>query len=143
MKSNEELAEIIEKTGIKATANRILVYKDILGREDTFSLNDMEDDLTSLDKSTIFRTLTLFCAHHLIHGMEDGSGQVKYCHCSHPGSCEEEEEHCHFYCTECKKSYCLEESPIKEIKLPEGFKMTGINYVIIGICAACAAKKVL
>lgn len=139
--TTEEIIEIIEHSGIRATANRIRIYKEIAAQNGTFSLGDMEEVLDSLDKSTIFRTLLLFNEHHLIHSMEDGSGQIKYCACSHPADCEDEEEHCHFYCTQCHKSYCLEEIAIKKIRLPEGFEMSGINYVIKGLCASCTEKS--
>ena len=45
------------------------------------SVTDLEDKLDTVDKSTIFRTLTLFLSHHLIHGVDDGSGSLKYAVC--------------------------------------------------------------
>ncbi len=137
----DKYGEILEKAGVKPTSIRILVYKAIENMEDTFSLGDLEDELTSVDKSSLFRTLTILNQHNLIHSVDDGSGSLKYCVCHNHGECTEEEEHCHFYCEICKKTYCLEEDLIPYIKLPEGFAAHSVNYIVKGICSNCSKKK--
>ena len=69
---------ILEEAGIRLTSSRLLIYEAISEEEDTFSLGSLEDKLQSIDKSVIFRTLTLFREHRLIHSIDDGSGSVKY-----------------------------------------------------------------
>lgn len=60
-----------------------------------------------MDKSTLFRTLTLFLAHHLVHGIDDGTGSLKYALCSSDCDCEIDDLHTHFYCTHCRRTFCL------------------------------------
>ena len=132
---------ILEAVGIRPTATRILIYKAISDCKDTFSLGDIEEELSTVDKSTIFRTLVLFLSHHLIHSVDDGSGAVKYCLCRNKGECSVEEEHCHFYCTQCRKTFCLDKNATPVVALPSGFEMQQINYIVKGICAACNKKK--
>lgn len=132
--------EIMRKVNIRPTAIRVVVYEAIQDISDTFSLTDLEDILDEIDKSSIFRTLTLFREHHLIHRVDDGSGFLKYCMCHNHGECESEERHCHFYCKQCQKTYCLEKDIVPEVSLPESFQMQEVNYVAKGICSACSKK---
>lgn len=50
-------------------------------------MSELEDALESVDKSTVFRTLSLFAARHLLHEIEDGSGSTKYCICRNDRPC--------------------------------------------------------
>ncbi len=139
--SLKECSEVMEKANIRPTSIRILVYEVISNLDNTFSLSDLEQILETVDKSTIFRTLTIFEKHRLIHRIDDGSGYIKYCLCHNHGDCQEVENHYHFYCESCNKTYCLEEQVLPEISLPKGFEMRNVNYVIKGLCASCTKKK--
>lgn len=132
-----DYAEILEKNGVKVTANRLLIYQAMVGFENTFSLTDLEDVLVTLDKSTIFRTLALFEEHRLIHSIDDGSGSLKYCLCDNLGECSPDETHCHFHCQKCNKTYCLNNIAVPSIRLPAGFAPHSVNYVVQGICPDC------
>lgn len=138
--SSNECCEILEGAGIKPTAVRILVYKTVTEMEESFSLADVEMRLLSVDRSSIFRALTLFSKHHLLHTFEDGSGSLKYCVCHNHGECTPDEWHCHFYCERCNKTYCLEDDMIPLVTLPKGFIAKELNYVIKGVCDKCAAR---
>ena len=59
---------------IRPTAIRVLVLRTLLEMKQAMSVSDLEAQLDTVDKSTIFRTLTLFLSHHLIQGVDDGSG---------------------------------------------------------------------
>jgi len=133
-------SEILLKHGIKPTANRLLVFETMKNIGHTFSLSDMEDELLSMDKSTIFRTLVLFLESNLIHSVEDGSGSLKYCVCHNNGDCSPDEFHCHFYCEECQRTLCLEDVHTPIIDVPEGYTVREANYLLKGICSEC--KKI-
>ena len=45
---------------IKPTAIRLLILKTMMQHKEAFSLLDLENDLDTVDKSTIYRTITLF-----------------------------------------------------------------------------------
>lgn len=138
----EHYIPILEDAGIRPTSTRLLIYDAICKKSDTFSLTSLEDELQSIDKSVIFRTLSLFHERHLIHSVDDGSGLHKYCLCHNHGHCSSEEAHCHFFCEKCRKTYCLSEDSIPPIELPDGFTAYKVNYIVKGICAACANKTV-
>ena len=78
----------LEQREIKPTAIRLLILKTMMQRKEAFSLLDLENELDTVDKSTIYRTITLFLAHHLIHGIDDGTGALKYAVCSNDCNCE-------------------------------------------------------
>ena len=71
-----DYTETLTRHGIRPTAVRLLIYKTALRFHDTFSMSELEDALESVDKSTVFRTLSLFAARHLLHEIEDGSGST-------------------------------------------------------------------
>lgn len=136
----QDYSPILEEAGIRPTSTRLLIYEAIAGTKDTFSLGSLEEQLQSVDKSVIFRTLTLFHEHRLIHSVDDGSGSLKYCLCHNHGHCKEKEEHCHFYCECCGKTYCLSKDMIPPVDIPEGFIARKMNYIIKGTCAECSKR---
>lgn len=135
--SIDKYEDILIRHDIRPTSVRILVLKAISSYHNTFSLSDLETDLDSVDKSSIFRTLILFAEHHVIHEMEDGSGCTKYCFCHNDHECSVEELHCHFYCEKCHKTYCLENTHIPIVDYPEGFQLREVEYMLKGICPNC------
>ena len=56
----EEIIHKLEAKGIKPTSNRILVMKALADEQNPLSLKDLEQKMISMDKSSIFRSLTLF-----------------------------------------------------------------------------------
>ena len=135
--TNDKYIEILSKHGIRPTSVRILVLKAISNYHDTFSLSDLEADLESVYKSSIFRALILFAEHHVVHVMEDGSGSTKYCYCHNDHDCAVEELHCHFYCEKCHKTYCLEDIHIPIVNYPKDFELHEVEYLLKGLCPHC------
>lgn len=135
---HESAERLLERHEIKPTSSRILVVKAMEAFPDTFSLSDLETELESVDKSTIFRVLTLFAQHSLIHEIDDGSGSTKYCLCHNTHPCDVDELHCHFYCESCHKTFCLSNIHVPPIHLPAGFKAGYATYVLKGTCPDCS-----
>ena len=133
--------EILQKKGVKATPNRILVLRSLCRYTRPVSLPELEIDTHPMDKSSIFRVLNLFVKQHVVHAIEDGSGILKYEVCHGGDHCTLKDMHVHFHCLECGKTFCFETIHIPEIKLPEGFEVDGINYLVKGICPDCSHKK--
>lgn len=133
--------KLLQQHGIKPTSNRILVAKALAEEEYPSSLTELEEKLVSVDKSGIFRSLTLFREQHLVHTIEDGEGGIKYELCMSHAKDEDDDMHVHFYCEKCHKMYCLYGTPIPHVPLPGGFSRDSANYVIKGICAACNSQN--
>ncbi len=128
---------LLQQHHINLTANRLLVAKALAGADGPLSLSELERKIMTIDKSGIFRTLTLFREQHLVHVIEGGSEGVKYELCHSHNSEHDEDLHPHFYCQHCQKTYCLDNMELPDIELPEGFQPQSMNLIIQGICPEC------
>ena len=92
--------KLLSSHDIKPTSNRILVVKALAAEEYPSTLTELETHLVSVDKSGIFRALTLFREHHLVHTIEDGNGGIRYELCRSQSDDDEDDEdlHVHFFC---------------------------------------------
>ena len=96
--------------------------------------------MMEMNRATIFRTISLFLDHHLIHAIDDGSGALKYAVCSDDCTCSVSDQHVHFYCEGCHRAFCFRSQAVPVVQAPEGFVLHGVNYVLKGLCPACAAR---
>jgi Fur family ferric uptake transcriptional regulator len=135
-----EYAERLKARGIKPTAVRLLVFKAMAEHPQAFCLMDLERKLETVDKSTLFRAISLFHKKLLIHSIDDGSGSVKYSVCSAHCTCSLSDLHVHFYCMRCKKTLCLEQISVPEVQLPSGFLLESVNFVLKGLCRHCSGR---
>lgn len=153
--SNETIEKVFQEFDIRPTAVRMLIWKEITTLDFAFALSDLEGVLPTVDRSTIFRALTLFVEKHLLHTIDDGSGQQKYCICHqyehHMGHCHcehheqhpddhDECQHVHLSCTVCGRTFCLREQRIPPVQIPEGFQVIRAQYIVQGICPRCAHR---
>ena len=132
---------ILSRVGIRPTPNRILIFRALSESHSPLSLMDLEGTLDSLDKSSISRVLSLFTTRHLVHVVEDGRGILRYELCRSPHSSGKTDLHVHFYCEECRKVFCLEDTPLPEIVPPEGFEVSGFNCMLKGVCPDCLKTR--
>lgn len=138
--NSQDMIRRLESKGIRPTANRILVMKTLMGEQNPQSLSNLERKMVSMDKSSIFRTLTLFLEHDVVHAFEDGRGVLCYELCEEKGACDHHDGHIHFYCESCQRSFCMEDIHIPSFELPEGFYPHSISFVIKGECPDCRKK---
>lgn len=143
MFSEKEIEKRLEERSIKPTAIRVLVLREMLSmdKHQAFSLLDLENRLDTVDKSTLFRTITLFHNQLLIHSIDDGSGSVKYSLCRRGCNCTGKAFHVHFSCTQCNRTFCFEKIAIPEIELPTGFSYENANFVFKGLCRDCSTSN--
>lgn len=137
----KEIEALFKKRGVNPTTIRVWVYKELAQTQRPLSLKELEEHMVTAERSTIFRALTLLLQHHLIHGIEDGSGSLKYEICHGHEECTLNDQHAHFYCQTCQRTFCLHHISIPHPELPEGFHAKAVNYMIKGICAECQHKK--
>ncbi|MBR5726405.1 MAG: transcriptional repressor, partial [Muribaculaceae bacterium] len=98
--NESDLTLLMQQHGIRPTANRIIVAKALAEESRPLTMGELEDRIGSIDKSGIFRTLTLFKEQHLVHALEDGDGtRYELCH-SHDHAIDND-MHVHFHCEHC------------------------------------------
>ena len=131
------MEHLLEEHGVKVTPNRLLVAKALANAGRPLSLMELEAQLETIDKSAIFRTLGAFKDAHLVHVLEDSGDGVRYelCHSHHNDH--DDDIHVHFYCTRCHRTYCLEDTPVPPVKVPEGYDGESVSYLLKGICTEC------
>lgn len=122
---------------VKPTANRIVVVKALAESDRPLTMRELEEKILSIDKSGIFRALSLFRDHHIVHVIDGEEGGVRYELCR--STCHEQcdDSHVHFYCEQCHRTFCLTDLALPTIDLPEGYRPTSANYIIHGICPNC------
>lgn len=133
-----DIEKILADAEVRPTSNRIMVMREIIAMDHTFTLSEMEERLETIDKSTLFRTLTLFLEHKLLHEVDNGSGSKIYCRCE----CRPVHgPHVHFTCTSCGKTFCIKNIDTSSIPHPEGFEIEEVNCVMKGLCPECLRKS--
>src|ERR1700759_406116 len=121
--------KLIDKK-INPTAMRLLVLDLLLRQTSAISLSDIEKNLDPADRITIYRTLKTFEEKGLTHTIDDGTGTPKYALCIDDcDSNNHHDLHVHFYCSICKETFCLPDSKIPAITLPNAFTATEMNLV--------------
>ena len=129
--------DILEIKGLKKTPSRRDILHLFMENEFAISQSFLESKLLHLDRVTIYRTLNTFESKGLIHRIVSSNNEVKYAYCSdhcHEGT--HDDNHLHFTCLECDKTYCLEQkSP--EVTLPDGYIINQLSILVEGICTFC------
>lgn len=85
---------------------------------------------SKLDRITVYRTLQTFLDNGIIHNIPTKDDSILYI------LTRGKENHAHFICTKCKKAYCLDVE-LPAIKMPRGYKVSGMDVVVYGICEGC------
>lgn len=148
--STPDVSLILAAHGIKPTANRIMVAQAIAEAGRPVCLTELEDILETVDKSNIFRALTLFRESRLVHTIEDETGALHYELCHGHAHCDghcpadeldaDDDLHVHFFCRACHKMTCLTGLPIPQIALPDGFEALSASFIVKGICPECQKR---
>ena len=111
--------EILLEHGIRPTANRLLLVKVLSKAEHPLTMKELEDLVDTIDKSNIFRTLSLFRDQHLVHVLQDGADAVRYELCHSHEEDHDDDLHAHFYCERCRQTFCLNDIPVPQVDLPK------------------------
>lgn len=138
----EQSCAFLEERGVRPTPARILVVRTLNDADGVITALNIEEQLQTVDRSSISRTLSLFLRKGIVHAIDDGTGSVKYelCHADchgaeHPHA--DTDTHPHFHCIKCGNTTCLDGIQLPQMTLPEGYKQHSANYVIHGICPNC------
>ena len=81
-----QLIQLMQRHGVKPTANRIVIARALAAAGRPMSMTELETLLETIDKSNVFRTLQAFREAHLVHVLDDTGDGVRYEKRSHNGS---------------------------------------------------------
>lgn len=134
----DRIEEMLTDAGVRPSPVRILIARTLAEASAPMSALDIETALSTVDRSSVSRTLSLFAATHLIHTVHDGTGAVKYELCPTPGGHHTDHTHIHFHCRVCGTTECLPSMPVPAVQLPEGYETEEAEYVLRGVCPRCS-----
>lgn len=133
--------EILKQHGLRHTAFRAQMLEIFQRSGYALSQTDVETMLDQFDRITLYRTLKSFEEKGLIHKISDTNGNAKYALCE--GTCDEghhHDQHVHFHCDQCGKSFCIEEIIVPEVQIPAGYTMISSDMMVNGVCKDCNKK---
>ena len=134
---HDECEHLLATHGVKPTSNRIVVLRALATSARPLTLLELENRILTIDKSGVFRALTLFRAHHLVHTIDDGSGAMRYELCHSHSLQEDDDLHVHFFCERCQRTFCLDGVAVPQVEVPPGFTVRSANYIVKGFCPDC------
>ena len=139
--NTEQILAHLARHNVKSTANRILIAEAISKHNGPVSMKELETKLQTIDKSRLFRTLTIYRNHHVQHHQEHCNDIVRYELCMSNDDETDSDMHAHFYCEQCQRTTCLHEVDIPKVSLPAGYRLSSVNFMLKGVCPECAVKQ--
>lgn len=136
-----DLKAILAEHNISETPNRLIVLGFLAEADAPMTMQEITDEIGSIDKSNVFRTLNTFREHGLVHAIEACDEGVLYELCCSHNDENDEDVHPHFHCTKCHKVICLKGVSIPKIDYPDGFMVEEESFVVSGICPDCAHRE--
>ena len=139
---NSNYKELLNREGIKSTRHRNAILKLLEESESPLTAEQLfialRDKTTSIDLSTVYRTLDTFASKSLViksNRVDDGKALFELNHNEH--------KH-HLLCVGCHKLISIEDCPMEELqhvlKKKIDFDVTGHKLEIYGYCHDC--KKI-
>lgn len=129
------IKELLKKNQLVATSQRIDILQLMHNNQNYMSVSEINEHLTDLDVSTIYRTLSLFDEHKLvIKQFDEQLNAFKYKYLTH-------NHYHHLKCIKCHEIFEIDFCPMnvydtKEAK-DNGFIITDYQFEIYGYCANC------
>lgn len=141
--ADSRLTQLLVSHGLRATSGRVAILHVLVDSPYALSGHEIEQLLPPpTDRITLYRTLKYFENKGLIHQVLDPTNVIRYAACSI--ECSEQghfDNHVHFKCTTCQRTYCLKQVPIPSVCLPHQFVAHARDYLLVGTCRACQPNR--
>ena len=124
--------KLLKEKKLKVTSQRLEILKEIIQLDVSATTKNICDNLSHIDKSTIYRTLDTLEKKEVITKNTSLDQEVFY---------ELKKDHKHYlYCVECKKRIETNHCFFHEEHL-DGFIVLDHTFEVHGICKDCQKKK--
>lgn len=132
------LEDILKENKLTLTPGRKKILGLFLKSNSALDHAEIEKQLSSVDRITMWRTLQIFLRRGIIHLIPTTDISIKYALTKyHKGKKPINKAHVNFLCSECHKTVCLYDVNVPTIKLPRNYKEQFQELVITGICSDC------
>ncbi|TRX51735.1 transcriptional repressor [Fulvivirga sp. M361] len=141
MDNKGPIGDLLHTHGLKKTFIRTEMLELFMEHDVALSASDIVAKMTARhDRVTIYRALSSFEEHGIVHRASEDRQGIKYAMCSsHCVNESHTDKHAHFVCDECHQTYCLEDVEVPEVEVSNEFSVHRINYTIGGVCKVCKA----
>ena len=132
----------LRDAGLRATKHRICVLAKLLEEARPISHLEILNLLSEykLDRVTVYRILAMIKDAGLVHQVQGTDGIWRFCaHDEVGGKCPG--GHPHLLCEVCGQMICLSDQKMPHFEVPQDFKVTHKQMLILGICAKCQAQQ--
>src|SRR4051812_34908322 len=103
------VAEILRDKGLSITDSRKKILSIFLGHPDALAHGDIEASAgEKFDRVTVYRTLQTFVDKGILHTIPTADNSVLYALCKDCKEGHHHDDHVHFICSQCSKTYCLD-----------------------------------
>jgi Fur family transcriptional regulator, ferric uptake regulator len=134
--------EILQRYKLRNTEIRREILSLFLDTDYALSHQYIEKKLEAkFDRVTLYRTLKAFEESGLVHRIANDKETIEYALCKddcHAENHKHSDNHAHFRCEICQKTYCLDSVGIPDFHIPMGFKAKEFQLLVNGICEKCA-----
>ena len=132
-----EFIEILKISKLSLTSHRIELLNILSGCTQAISEKELEKLMKGIcNRTTIYRNLNSLVEKKIVHRILSEEA-VKYKLVVKNRDSGKKYDHVHFECRKCNTTFCFEELPVQDYKLPEGFKKLENQFIILGICRNC------
>ena len=115
-----------------------LLIEYFLENEGAFGLLELENAFPKSDRITIYRTLKTFEKKGIIHGINNGTGEVKYALCDeHCTPIHHKDQHPYFKCELWKQISCIDSLVIPKMELPKDYMQKEMTIMQKEVCPDC------
>ncbi|WP_281615738.1 transcriptional repressor [Flammeovirga sp. SubArs3] len=143
MKKFSSKKEYLCNYGIRSTPFRTELLEIFMNNSYGLTHKDLQQKIKSNpDKATIYRALDIFLEKGVIHKVPGFNSVSKYALTQEEVSCHTE-NHAHFLCKRCKKTFCMNDLALPEYSKVNGFNITSARLVLEGICPSCVENEVV
>ncbi len=138
----KDTLRILEQHQLRNTHIRREILALFLQSGHALSHGHIESQLEgSFDRVTLYRTLKTFEEKGLIHRVANDRDTIEYALCKEDCQGHEHkhyDNHAHFRCNKCLRTFCLEGVTIPHTSIPQGFVANDFQLLVSGICADCS-----
>jgi Fur family ferric uptake transcriptional regulator len=138
---DHEVESLLKRNSLSVTESRKKILHLFLEQAEALAHGDIEKRAgEKFDRVTVYRTLQTFVDKGIIHTIPTADNSIRYAVCK--DDCKEghhQDHHIHFVCTNCSKTFCLDDVVTPTINLPSGYQAQHVEVVVEGICKECEA----
>ncbi len=129
---------LLKHLGLHITEPRKMILQAFISEQNALTQREVKKYCGSqFDRVTIYRTLGLFIQYHIIHILPSSDNVIRYALMSDTEGNVSSDNHLHFICEGCHRTYCLKHIKTPALTLPEGFAVRHTEVVLKGTCNNC------